>query len=211
MILSLCRTQCINTQGACRNTQWPLIIIITNWPPRLGHTPFSQAPPPTHAHILATWLSPLAQTFLVLICMFPFKMVTFILFFLNIYFYLFDCARLVRACGIWFPDQGLNPCVLQWEHGILATGPPWKRVIIPSFGKNVEKVGLSNLAVGSIPCMLSLTLSVRAEHRTLGTQHPTGKGTGSARKVLYPLRFCDWARELNWHGHINRTKTYSFI
>ena len=72
VILSPCRTQCINTQGACRNTQWPLIIIITNWPPRLGYTPFSQAPPSTLAPVLATWLSPLAQTFPVLICMFPF-------------------------------------------------------------------------------------------------------------------------------------------
>ena len=33
-------------------------------------------------------------------------------------------ASLIAACGIYFPDQGLNPSLLQWEHGILATGPP---------------------------------------------------------------------------------------
>ena len=27
------------------------------------------------------------------------------------------------ACGISFPDQGLNLGTLHWEHGILATGP----------------------------------------------------------------------------------------
>ena len=30
---------------------------------------------------------------------------------------------LVVACGILFPDKGLNPCPLHWEHGVLATGP----------------------------------------------------------------------------------------
>ena len=28
------------------------------------------------------------------------------------------------VCGFQFPDQGLNPDPLHWEHGILATGPP---------------------------------------------------------------------------------------
>ena len=33
---------------------------------------------------------------------------------------------LVAACGIWFPDQGLNLGPLCWEHGVKGTGPPGK-------------------------------------------------------------------------------------
>ena len=33
---------------------------------------------------------------------------------------------LVEACGIKFPDQGLNPSPLHWELSVLATGPPGK-------------------------------------------------------------------------------------
>ena len=33
------------------------------------------------------------------------------------------CEHLVVACGISFPDQGLNPGFLHWERGVLATGP----------------------------------------------------------------------------------------
>ena len=33
---------------------------------------------------------------------------------------------LVVACGIEFPDQGLNPCPLNWEYGVLPAGPPGK-------------------------------------------------------------------------------------
>ena len=33
---------------------------------------------------------------------------------------------LAVACGIWFPDQGSNSSCLQWELGVLATGPPGK-------------------------------------------------------------------------------------
>ena len=55
--------------------------------------------------------------------------------FFNIYFYLFiwlcwvlvaACGLLAVACEIQFPDQGQNPCVLHWEHGVLATGPSGK-------------------------------------------------------------------------------------
>ena len=39
----------------------------------------------------------------------------------------FSCSDLfVVACGIQFPDQGLNLGPLHWEHGVLATGPPGK-------------------------------------------------------------------------------------
>ena len=48
--------------------------------------------------------------------------------------YLFDCAgsplqqvgSLVVACGIQFPDQGLNRGPLHWEYEVLAPGPPEK-------------------------------------------------------------------------------------
>ena len=33
---------------------------------------------------------------------------------------------LAVACGIQFPDQGLNPGPLHWERGVLATEPPEK-------------------------------------------------------------------------------------
>ena len=33
---------------------------------------------------------------------------------------------LVAACGIYFPDQGLNPGPLHWDSRVLATGPPGK-------------------------------------------------------------------------------------
>ena len=36
---------------------------------------------------------------------------------------------LVAACGIEFPDQGLNPRPLHWELGALATGPPGKYLL----------------------------------------------------------------------------------
>ena len=36
------------------------------------------------------------------------------------------CWVLVVAYWIQFPDQGLNPRPLNWEYGVLATGPPEK-------------------------------------------------------------------------------------
>ena len=36
------------------------------------------------------------------------------------------CKLLVVTCGIQFPAKGLNPGLLHWEQGILATGPPGK-------------------------------------------------------------------------------------
>ena len=36
------------------------------------------------------------------------------------------CELIVVACGIPFPDQGLNPGPLHWEHKIFTTGPPEK-------------------------------------------------------------------------------------
>ena len=36
------------------------------------------------------------------------------------------CELLVAACGIYFPNQGLNLGPLHWECRVLATGPPGK-------------------------------------------------------------------------------------
>ena len=44
-------------------------------------------------------------------------------FICHFFFFLLHCT----ACGILVPNQGLlNPCPLQWRHGVLATGPPGK-------------------------------------------------------------------------------------
>ena len=36
------------------------------------------------------------------------------------------CELFAVACGMQFPDQALNPGLLHWECGVLATGPLWK-------------------------------------------------------------------------------------
>ena len=36
------------------------------------------------------------------------------------------CELLDVACGIWFPDWGLDLGPLHWKHGVLDTGPPGK-------------------------------------------------------------------------------------
>ena len=37
---------------------------------------------------------------------------------------------LVATCGIKFPEQGLNPGLLHWKLGVLATGPPGKSQLL---------------------------------------------------------------------------------
>jgi len=39
----------------------------------------------------------------------------------NIYLFIRLHQALVVACGIWFPDQELNPGPLHWERGVLAS------------------------------------------------------------------------------------------
>ena len=58
------------------------------------------------------------------------------MFYFFLIFYLFILAALgisclvrdllVVACGIYFPDQGLNLGPLHWKHGVLTAGPPGK-------------------------------------------------------------------------------------
>ena len=45
---------------------------------------------------------------------------------LKIYLFIQLCWALAVACGIWFPDQGLNLGPLHWECSVLTTGPPEK-------------------------------------------------------------------------------------
>ena len=45
-------------------------------------------------------------------------------------------GSLVEACGIQFPDQGLNSGPLYWEYRVLATGPPEKSLDYFSFSLN---------------------------------------------------------------------------
>ena len=54
------------------------------------------------------------------------------------------CKPLVAACGIQFPDQGMNLGPLQRECGILATGPPgksWEPLFyrIPKLAENLDE------------------------------------------------------------------------
>ena len=45
-------------------------------------------------------------------------------FFLSCLRELFLFGHNMRLAGSFFPDHGLNPCPLQWKHGVLTTGPP---------------------------------------------------------------------------------------
>ena len=65
------------------------------------------------------------------------KKQTELLFYLNIYLFLqlrwvlgIACELLVAACGIYFPDQGLNLGSLPWELRVLATAPQRKSPVL---------------------------------------------------------------------------------
>ena len=45
-----------------------------------------------------------------------------------------QAGALVLACGIQFPDQGLNPGPVHWEHGVLAAGLSGKSLNNDIFG-----------------------------------------------------------------------------
>ena len=54
------------------------------------------------------------------------------------------CILLVVACGIQFPDQGLNPGHLNWEPGVLTTGPRGKSHL---FTYSMSPVGAPSLLI----------------------------------------------------------------
>ena len=61
---------------------------------------------------------------------------------------------LVTACGIQFPDQGLNPGPLLWEVGISATGPPGKSFTMYSLINHVQRCGLMDIYYSSFGYVL---------------------------------------------------------
>ena len=55
----------------------------------------------------------------------------FLFIFMNLkilFFFLFDCTT--WHAGSEFPNQGWNPCPLQWKHRALTTAPPGKSLKI---------------------------------------------------------------------------------
>ena len=50
-----------------------------------------------------------------------------------LFFILFNYLAVLglAACGIQFPEQGMNPGPMHWECGVLATGPPGKSLWLP--------------------------------------------------------------------------------
>ena len=57
----------------------------------------------------------------------------------RVFYFFFYSLHHVLA-GSYFPDQGSNPCSLQWTHGILTTGPPGKSLqfFITSISFNLQ-------------------------------------------------------------------------
>ena len=55
-------------------------------------------------------------------------------------------GSLVTACGVYFPDQGLNPGPLHWEHGKLTTEPSGK--FISSIFEELLRTSHCTLQIG---------------------------------------------------------------
>ena len=77
--------------------------------------------------------------------------------------YLFICLCWVSiaACGIWFPDQGLNGGPLHWEQRVLVTGPPgksWDLDFRPKLCK-LELYGKQPMAVQKLANQVSTGLT----------------------------------------------------
>ena len=70
----------------------------------------------------------------------------FYVIFISLYFWL--CCVLVAACGIQFPDQGLNSGPLHWECRVPVTGSPGKSHRIKAL-LNFERIIIGSLPDGS--------------------------------------------------------------
>ena len=57
-----------------------------------------------------------------------------VFFFVCLFLFIWRRHVLVAACGVWFPDQGLNPGPLRWEHRVLAAGPLGKSLLLVLYG-----------------------------------------------------------------------------
>ena len=62
-------------------------------------------------------------------------------------------ASLAVACGIWFPDRGLNLCPLYWESCVLTTEPPGKSQLVGF------KRGVSIVCIFRVRCKLCISCS----------------------------------------------------
>ena len=57
----------------------------------------------------------------------------------------------------YFPDQGLNPCPLQWKHGVLTRGSPGKSLGLmllqnfPTIEAIQKQKGLTEEVMSSLP------------------------------------------------------------
>ena len=60
-----------------------------------------------------------------------------VLFFCFVLF-LFFVSSVAWHAGSWFPEQGSNPCPLQWKHRVLPPGWPGKSQIFPKLIWNVS-------------------------------------------------------------------------
>ena len=83
--------------------------------------------------------------------------------FLNIYLlYLFIWLflALAAACEIKFPDQGLNPGPLHWEHRVLASGSPGKAQAV------------SLLILFSLFCTLTSKQRRKSKNTEVFSRHP---------------------------------------
>ena len=73
-------------------------------------------------------------------------------FFFSFFKKTFGCTT--QHAGSQFPDQGSNPHPLQWNRGLLTTGPPGKSLIslgisIPSLAFNSAYMSLINVFIGN--------------------------------------------------------------
>ena len=118
----------------------------------------------------------------------------FIYFKMSIYLFIWLHQGLAEACGIYFPDWGLNPEPLRWERRVLATGPPWKSLIsFLLYSSHLKNPLLRVSSLGLIPVRRVATLCFRYDFR------------GTLRRILSASQVCShchissktWSRKMN--------------
>ena len=88
-------------------------------------------------------------------------------------------ACVISSCSIWalVPNQGLNPSPLNWELGVLATGPPEKFLGFPC-GSVGKESAWSAGDLGSIPGLgRSLGEGNGYSLQYSGLENPKDRGT----------------------------------
>ena len=69
---------------------------------------------------------------------------------------------LIATCGIYFPNQGLNPGPLYWEYGVLVTGLPRKSLCI-----HYLSVYLINICCTLIMCLSAWDIVSQFSHSVM--------------------------------------------